>query len=414
MKKVLVIGGGIAGLTAARQLCSHGVPVVVLEAKSRFGGRIHTVQDTDVPVELGAEFVHGENPALLALINEAKLQTQPVAEKNLVSKDARFQETPIWDIVGDIFNRIDPRNVDSSFQDFLSKQPVDEEAKDMAISFVQGFDAAHVDRISAHALLRAEYAAEQINGAKALRLKDGYSALVDYLIREIKAHGGELLPDCAAKKIGWEHGKVEVFAGHHRQEKTFNGDAAIIALPLGVLKANTVQFEPSLPDKQAAAEAMQFGNVMKIIFHFREPFWTDDAFFHAFDAKIPTWWNDPRGPFLVGWAGGPKADALQHLSHPELETLGLEILGNLFAGHPLAELRKRLIKSYHHNWADDADILGAYSYLPVNGLDLPKVLGEPVDETLFFAGEATVLDAQMGTVFGAVETGLRAANECLA
>ncbi len=95
--------------------------------------------------------------------------------------------------------------------------------------------------------------------------------------------------------------------------------------------------------------------------------------------------------------------------------MGLEILSQILAGNPTAaNLRRHLVTSHYHNWANDPYVRGAYSYIPVNGLDFPKILAAPVDGTLFFAGEATVTDGQTGTVFGALETGLRAAHELLA
>jgi monoamine oxidase len=113
---------------------------------------------------------------------------------------------------------------------------------------------------------------------------------------------------------------------------------------------------------------------------------------------------------LTGWAGGPKADALSTQSPAQLEKLALTILQRIFGA---ASLRKQLLSSHSYNWANDPHIRGAYSYIPVNGLDLPKTLAAPVEGTLFFAGEATVADAQTGTVFGALESGLRAAREIL-
>ena len=97
-----------------------------------------------------------------------------------------------------------------------------------------------------------------------------------------------------------------------------------------------------------------------------------------------------------------------------LEALGLKILRKiLFAKTSPASLRHQLVASHYCNWAADPLIRGAYSYLPVNGLDLPKLLAAPVADTLFFAGEATVSDAQTGTVFGALQSGLRVAREIL-
>jgi monoamine oxidase len=180
------------------------------------------------------------------------------------------------------------------------------------------------------------------------------------------------------------------------------------------LKNNVVKFEPSLPEKIEAVQGLEFGNVVKIVFHFKEQTWGDFGFIHAFNEPIPTWWSDSRGAILTGWAGGPKADALRKHSRPQLETLGLNILRKILFPHVSpASLRRQLLASHYWNWAGDPHIRGAYSYIPVNGLNLPKLLAAPVAETLFFAGEATVSDAQTGTVFGALETGVRAACEIL-
>ena len=117
---------------------------------------------------------------------------------------------------------------------------------------------------------------------------------------------------------------------------------------------------------------------------------------------------------MTGWAGGTHADALLKCFTKQLRSTGLKILSEiLFNGEPVRNLRRQLSAVHYYNWADDPDVLGAYSYIPVNGLDLPKLLGAPVGDTLFFAGEATVTDAQTGTVFGALETGQRAAREIL-
>jgi monoamine oxidase len=167
-----------------------------------------------------------------------------------------------------------------------------------------------------------------------------------------------------------------------------------------------------LPEKFEAARGLEFGNVVRIVFQFRESFWEDYGFVHVLDRPLLTWWNDPRGPIVTGWAGGPHADVLLKHSRLELEEMGLEILGDILSERKDV-LRSRLVASHYKNWTDDPHIRGAYSYIPVNGLDLPQVLAAPIAGTLFFAGEATVADAQTGTVFGAMESGLRAAREIL-
>ncbi len=410
---VLVIGGGIAGLAAARELARHQISTTVLEAKSRFGGRIRTLHDGRLPIELGAEFVHGLSKPLIDAIEHAHLLMQPVRDKHRLFENGQFSEIKVWDIVGDVLNQIDIHKPDCSIETFL--QSIEEPARTLVRNFVTGFDAADIHRISAHALRRAEYAAERMQLETQQRIVKGYSALVDRFIQEIEAHGGRLISSTVVRRIRWGPGSVGAYAERVGATETIFADAAVITLPVGVLKSNEVKFEPSLPEKIEAARGMAFGNVVKIIFHFQDRLWEDFGFVHVSSQPLSTWWSDPRGPILTGWAGGPNADALLKFSAADLEAMGLEILSQILTGNPtVANLRRHLVTSHYHNWADDPHARGAYSYIPVNGLDFPKLLAAPVAETLFFAGEATVTDGQTGTVFGALETGLRAAHELLA
>jgi monoamine oxidase len=411
-KSVVIIGGGIAGLSAAADLLRNNGTVTVLEAKERFGGRIHTIRESALPIELGAEFVHGKSKALFHSIHAAGLSTHDVPAKNQLFQDGKLQPVEIWETVGKVMNRIDPLAPDCSFREFIERQKLDERTRRLVSGFVEGFDAAHTERISAHALLKAEHSAGQMKGDEQARINDGYSALVHFFENEIRSRGGTLVKGALARRVRWKAGAVEIRVHRAGAEEMFPAEAALITLPIGVWKAREVLFEPALPEKQEAADAMQFGNVTKITLVFREQWWPEPnfGFIQAPGEPIPTWWSDPRGPVLTGWAGGPQADALLTRSPAQLEALALAILEKIFG---VASLRERLTVSHSYNWANDPHIRGAYSYLPVNGLELPKMLAAPVQGTLFFAGEATVTDAQMGTVFGALESGGRAAREII-
>jgi monoamine oxidase len=411
-KSVIIIGGGIAGLAAAKELLLKNCTVTLLEAKERFGGRIHTIREGTLPIELGAEFIHGKSKPLLKTIREAGLSMHDVPGSNRVFRNGKLQPVKIWDKVSEMMNRINPRKPDCSFREFIEKQKCDERTRRLLCAFVEGFDAARTERISAHALLKSERSAEKMEGDVQARLNEGYSALVAFFEKEIRSRGGTLVKQALARRVRWKHGAVEVVVHRAGSEEMFPAEAALITLPIGVWKAREVLFEPALAEKQAATDAMQFGNVVKITLVFSKQWWpkANLGFIQAPDEAIPTWWSDPRGFILTGWAGGPKADILPVQSPARLEALALKILQKIFG---VASLRKQLVASHSYNWADDPQIRGAYSYIPVNGLGLPKTLGAPVDGTLFFAGEATAMDGQMGTVFGALESGLRAAKEIL-
>jgi monoamine oxidase len=282
----------------------------------------------------------------------------------------------------------------------------------MLLAFATGFNAAHAGRLSAHSLKRAEFSSEQMEGDQQSRVREGYGALIDYFVTQLRRPGMTLLTNLVVRKVSWSRGAVLVEADSPAGKQHFAAHAAIVTLPLGVLKARSVEFEPALLDKEEAIAGLEFGNVTRVSFLFDTVWWRDHdfGFVHSLEDPIPTWWSDPRAPLIVGWAGGEKADLLRHRSEADLRGIGIGIMAKLFE-KPEAEVRERLIMMRTHNWAADPYARGAYSYIPVNGLFMPKLLGAPIEETLFFAGEATAIDAQLGTVFAALESGYRAARE---
>ena len=170
------------------------------------------------------------------------------------------------------------------------------------------------------------------------------------------------------------------------------------------------------------------GHVRRIVLVFRERFWekldipgtgahedlSQLGFIHYPEAPIPTWWSllPLHAPVLVGWTGGPNAQKFAGLSEAELISEALGSLKKIF-GVSETSLRKQLIHFYTHDWKADPFARGSYAYLPVNGLAAQQELTRPVENTLFFAGEATSV-GHIGTVHGAIESGQRAAKEILA
>jgi monoamine oxidase len=198
-----------------------------------------------------------------------------------------------------------------------------------------------------------------------------------------------------------------------------------------------IRFVPELPvSKRAAVQKLAMGNVLKINLRFRERFWEaaklwdkdaetlsfhDAAFFHYPDAPLPTWWTQlpVRAPLLVGWTGGPRADLVRtgsgsdqanRVSGQVLDQ-AIQSLAQIFR-LPASEIERQLEANYIHDWATDPFSLGAYSYVPVDGLDAQKELSLPLDDKLYFAGEATCR-GHIGTVHGAIQSGQRAAVEVL-
>src|SRR5579859_7303178 len=161
---VVVIGAGAAGLAAAHSLSRSGVTVRLLEARNRLGGRIFTVSSQlgALPIELGAEFVHGERNSTWELIRAARLRTQTVPDRHWygmqdeVSEDAKF-----WEELEQVTGGFSTRNSDQDFKSFLQAiKGLSSTARRLALDYVEGFHAAAARKIGIHALERAECAAE--------------------------------------------------------------------------------------------------------------------------------------------------------------------------------------------------------------------------------------------------------------
>src|SRR6476660_2553798 len=176
---VLVIGAGVAGLAAADALCAEGSPVTVLEARERIGGRVHTASTDDgiVPVELGAEFVHGAKNETWRLIRAAGLATHEVPDSHWMSiKGVLVRNPDFWDQLSAATKNIDCDLPDLDVASYLASQrQLDDLSRWLATEYVEGFHAAPADMLSTHALKKAEQRAEAEEGTRQFRLSRGYN-----------------------------------------------------------------------------------------------------------------------------------------------------------------------------------------------------------------------------------------------
>src|SRR5262249_19426112 len=157
---------------------------------------------------------------------------------------------------------------------------------------------------------------------------------------------------------------------------------------------------------------IQMGAVIKITFEFTERFWPVEnfAFIHSHEGLFPVWWADGREPLLTAWCGNGRAAWLTRESQPAILNEAVECLCRLFNLQP-DFIQKRIAGIHRHDWMTDPFTRGAYSFTPAGMIHRPKELGEPVSDTLFFAGEATDFEGDQGTVQGALSSGERAAQE---
>lgn len=384
-KQVIVLGAGAAGLAAARDLVCSGFEPLILEARERIGGRILTVHDPQFPspVELGAEFVHGRHPALWEVLRDSEV---PVAE---------LPGGGDWDEMGRIFDRM-KEAPEQSFAEFIATVDAPEYLKRAATGFVEGFNAAHKERVSVEWLNREKAASDEIEGDRSFRVRSGYDSVPRFL-----SQGLDIRLGTPVRRIRWKRGEViaETDSGEVRSAK------AIVTVPMAVLFANALTIDPEPPVLTQARRAIGTGQAIRVTFGFREAI-RQTGFLHA-DEPFPVCWTD--GPLVTAWAGGSKADALGAHSPEALKRIALASLRGILGEDP-----GEPVGAWFHDWRTDPWSRAAYSYVCVGGMKVQQSLSDPVEDTLYFAGEAVAPSGHIGTVHGAIVSGRKAASPIIA
>ena len=253
---VAIIGAGAAGLAAARECSRGGLRVVLLEARDRIGGRVHTIHDSasPVPIECGAEFIHGKPPETFQLLREANQSAYDLPDTHRHLRGNVLEEIDFWGVTAKVLDKLDPRTTpDEPFAAFAERfRDEDPQAVDLALAYVEGFNAARADRISARGLAVAE--AKESDDAL-LRPVQGYGAMLDALWRQCEAGGVVLRLGTNVTAVSWTPGSVEIAtrASPGEANDPIRAVKAVITLPLGVLKAGGVRFDPPLVEKDQAA-----------------------------------------------------------------------------------------------------------------------------------------------------------------
>ena len=427
---VAIIGAGAAGLAAARELSTAGLRVAILEARERIGGRIYTLHPTELlyPIELGAEFIHGTPAETWNLLETSGLTAYEVPDEHWVYEKGKMREfKDFWKRIDRVLQDIDPRaERDLSFRAFAHssiRMRLFKRDRELATAFIEGFNAASQDRVSMKSLAQSTGLLEAIDVTRVFRIAQGYDRLLQWIWDESAAAACSVLLNTPIREIRWERNCVELIPV---QGEKISAKQVIITIPIGVLnipegEPGHVRFDPPLGAKQEAGGWLEMGPVSKLALKFNHVLWEELGlskfnFIHApMDrSAFPTWWNAApvRVPILTGWAGGPAARALQGRTEGEVIDLALFSLSRIFS-IPKSTLERGMENSYYYDWQADPFSRGAYSYICVGGQGASADLARPVDDTLFFAGEATLVEGLSGTVDGAIATGRRAALEVI-
>jgi len=439
---VVIIGAGAAGLAAAGDLAVHGVRTIVLEARDRVGGRIHSIRDpgSQTPIELGAEFVHGGAPITRKLLSEGRLPLVNVVGDRFQSDRRGFVR------VGDYWNRLDRvlelldshREPDRSFADFLADRPGGHKLareRSLASQWVRGFQAADPSIVSERAMAEGASPGEEEERAIA-RFVDGYASLVNLLAADVP----DIRLGALVSRVQWERGHVTVTGTAQDESFELTAAAAIITCPVPLLsewgqtpKKNwgqtpiggdgPISFEPALPvAHRCALDGLAMGDIVRVSLVLDEPFWQSKSvgkseslrcltFVHAGHDGMPVCWttHPVESPVLVAWFGFPDSVDLIARSSEEIESETIGAVAKLF--HTTRRTLERRVRACHlHNWSRDPLTRGAYSYARVGCSDAATTLSRAIEGTIWLAGEAYDFEGRTGTVEGAIGSGQRAAH----
>lgn len=415
MLDVIVIGAGMAGITAARELTRAGHSVAVLEARDRIGGRIKTIYDfCDGPVEGGAEFVHGRKAAHMKEISAAGLRLRGSSQMRRTAFNlggatrwlpfiCMHPET--WVCVGMRGKIARSEPPDMSAREFIEKHGYKGRARQLTeMTFLQHLPGS-LDEVGVLGLI--DDGVLDLQTRYNHRIVEGYSSLPQSL-----AQGLDIRLEVIVKKIVWGETSTSV---QLEDGSALEARTVISTLPVGVLKSNSVQFEPALPEsKQQALSQIEVGPIIKILLKFKEGFWPKWMEMAASaTGPINLYWSVFRGiaggpPALCCYSIGPRAAELVELSEDKVIEI---VMADLQRMYPKSNPQDALASYRCVNWAKDPFACGGYTFLPPGARGARERLRATDTGTLFWAGSGTESQPVSELVETAYLSGLRAASE---
>jgi monoamine oxidase len=419
---VIVIGGGLAGLAATQHLTRAGKTVLLLEARDRLGGRVLTqrIPGLSHPIELGPEWIDPSS-SIAELLKEAGA---PIIE----AEGARYRRAGNQLENLDDLNRVSENLIDRMQElsggdrpliealDHCCSDPRFADSRAQLLAYVEGFHAADPSRVSVEWLARVEQ--NQPADASAHHSAQGVDRVLEALMPATD-DGVVLQLNTVVREIEWSRDGVSVVA-HREGDHVYRASQAICTLPLGVIQSGRVRFRPTLATRKPSLSLLEMGQVVKVVLRMSRPFWEelpslkDMLFLHAFDQPFPTWWTTRpnKTALITGWTAGPQLRGLGDIGSEDLITPALHSLAAAL-DVPTDQVARYLEGWYCHDWRTDPFAEGAYSWVLAGGLDAWRNLAEPLDGSLYFAGEATASEGYNATMEGALLSGTRAAREIL-
>jgi monoamine oxidase len=434
---VLIIGAGIAGLAAARALAGSGLSVLIIEARDRVGGRLMTLRAANdgSAHEMGAEFVLGRPSGLWQLISLAGLRLVEAESFTWRAEDKRFSKevelfTQMEELM-DLLIEAAEGGPDMTFAQFgrivVGQKPELADIVRQTGNYIEDYTGADLNKVGIYFLARGELAELDV-GQQPYRLIEGFDVLIARSFLE-EEFARKMLLSCAVRRIEWQKNRVNVFSSTPDYDITLCAKKVLVTVPVSILKlgapaANAIKFIPALAQKEEILKSFEMAQALKVVVTFQSRFWENSkdvdndwlkaGFINCQSGLFRQWWTHYPivSNVLVGWLGGPKSQSVK-VDAKIIQAYAVESLSTIF-NMSEAEIVAEIKDVYFYDWNNDPWSLGVYSYASTvaHRVGGPS-LADPVEDTIFFAGEATDTRGCTGTVHGAFNSGLRAAKEII-
>lgn len=413
-KTVIVIGAGISGLAAAKRLKQHGFTVIILEAQEKVGGRLRTDRSLGVPFDEGASWIHGPNGnPITDLASQSGANTFLTDDDNIEVYDINGSaySDSVLTSTEDLFNNAVEtvqnagtlnESFETVFNSLFPDQANDRLWKYMLSAFLEFNTGADISKLSSK-----YFNDDQVFGGSDVIIANGYDKVTDFL-----AKGIDIRLNTRVSAIDYTGQKVRVLSN----DTLYEGDYALISVPLGVLKKNVISFTPALPtDKTTALTKTNIGNVNKFLFTWDSPFWDVNLQYIGFTPDMKGKFNYflnvkkfSTANALMTFAFGDYATLTESMSDSQIINEVMQHLKSIYDNdipNPTNMLRTK--------WGQNVNSFGAYSYA-TNGTTTEDfdILADSVNNKLFFAGEHTSREYR-GTVHGAYLSGIREADKII-
>jgi monoamine oxidase len=418
LKRVIVIGAGISGAAAARKLADAGCEVIVLEARNRIGGRIHTNKDWGFNIELGANWIH----------NAYDIENQLMAYANMLSietHETNYYNINAYDQDGDKISKLRLGLFYNHFEKKLKKQAEKINSNEKDISIQEAIKAIITDENYTErdqniiSLIKESYSNNLAANIDKVSAKYYFSKSVDKKQRDFFVSGGyNQIVTVLLERINVELNSVVHEIRHHTNyvevitnNKAIEADYVIVTVPLSILQNQEIKFNPSLPEwKINSFHQMKMGLFNKVIMEFTQKFWDGNADFQCYHSEMGNsfgialnYYRYEEKPILIAM---PVDNSGLWIEQNEIDTIKTAYQNMLHKAHPGKEIEFKNIMVT--KWNAEEFSKGSYSYVPVDATErdfeaLTKEIGR-----VHFAGEATNIKYH-ATVHGAYNSGIREA-----